>query len=96
MPDHFYVYPAYLEKVPRSAGRRVPNGLAEVSAEEILEAAKRLGHTAELEADKHYPRRFYTYAGRVKVTKKDGTSKSAFLRALAGELRRRRAPGEKA
>jgi len=95
MPDHFYVYPAYLEKVPRSGGRRVPaaDGLGDVSAEEIVEAARRLGVKAELESAKHYPRRFFTYAGRVKVTKQPGTSKAAFLRALAGELRRRRAQG---
>jgi len=92
MPDHFYVYPAYLEKTPRSSGRRVPaaDGLVDVSAEEVLEAAKRLGLKAEIEAEKQYPRRFYTYAGRVKVTKKAGTNKAAFLRALAQELKRRR------
>jgi len=95
MPDHFYVYPAYLEKVPRSAGRRVPApaGLGDVSAEEIVEAAKRLGVKAELEAEKQYPRRFFTYAGRVKITKKAGTTKTAFLRALAAELQRRRGQG---
>ncbi len=94
MPDHFYVYPAYLEKgTSRAAGRRVPTaeGVNEVSAEQIADAARRLGAKAEVEADKHYPRRFFTYAGRVKVTKKAGTSKAAFLRALAKELRR--APG---
>ncbi len=95
MPEHFYVYPAYLEGGPRASGRRVPaaDGLGEVSAEEILEAAKRLGAKAELEADKHYPRTFYAYAGRVKVTKKAGTSKAAFLRELARELKRRRGAG---
>ena len=93
MPDHFYVYPAYLEKVPRSGGRRVPaaEALVDVKVEEIVEAAKRLGLKAEAEPEKDYPRRFFTYAGRVKVTKKAGTSKAAFLRALVGELRRRRA-----
>ena len=93
MPDHFYVYPAYLEKLPRAHGRRVPaaEGLSDVSAQEVLDAAKRLGAKAELEAEKNYPRRFFTYAGRVKVTKKPGTSKAAFLRALAKELKRHRA-----
>jgi len=97
MPEHFYVYPAYLEKVPRAGGRRVPteDGLPDVSAEEILEAAKRLGAKAELEADKQYPRRFFTYAGRVKVTKRAGTTKAAFLRALARELKRHRAQGRR-
>ena len=95
MPDHFYVYPAYVEKVSRAAGRRVPaeDGLGDVTAEEILDAAKRLGVKAELEADKQYPRRFFTYAGRVKVTKKEGTTKASFLRALARELKRQRAQG---
>jgi signal recognition particle subunit SEC65 len=97
MPDHFYVYPAYVEKVSRAAGRRVPSadGLADVTSEEIVEAAKHLGTKAELEADKHYPRRFFTYGGRVKVTKKAGTSKAAFLRALAHELSRLRAQGRR-
>jgi signal recognition particle subunit SEC65 len=95
MPEHFYVYPAYLEKVSRAAGRRVPAGeaLVDVSAEEIVEAARHLGVKAEAEPAKQYPRRFYTYAGRVKVTKKAGTPKTKLLRALAGELRRRRAQG---
>ena len=95
MPEHFYVYPAYVEKVPRSAGRRVPasESLGDVSAEEIVEAARRLGVKAELEGGKQYPRRFFTYAGRVKVAKKAGITKAAFLRALAGELRRQRERG---
>jgi signal recognition particle subunit SEC65 len=97
MPEHFYVYPAYVEKVPRASGRRVPaeDGLSDVSAQELLEAAKRLGVKAELEADKQYPRRFFTYAGRLKVTKKAGTSKAAFVRALARELKRHRAQGKR-
>ena len=95
MPEHFYVYPAYLEGGSRATGRRVPaaDGLTEVTAEEIVEAAKRLGAKAELESDKHYPRTFYAYAGRVKVTKRAGTTKAAFLRDLVRELKRRRAAG---
>jgi signal recognition particle subunit SEC65 len=95
MPDHFYLYPAYFEKVPRALGRRVPadQGLGDVSAQEIVEAAKRLGAKAEVEADKQYPRRGFTYAGRVKVGKKPGTTKAAFVRALARELKRHRAQG---
>jgi len=93
MPDHFYLYPAYFEKVSRAAGRRVPaeDGLGDVSAEELIEAVKKLGAKVELEADKHYPRRFFTYAGRVKVTKRTGVTKAAFLKAVARELKRRRA-----
>ena len=95
MPDHFYVYPAYLEKVPRASGRRVPSAdaLGDVRAEEIVEAAKRLGLKAEVESDKQYPRRFFAYGGRVKVSKKAGTTKAAFLRALAHELKNHRAQG---
>jgi len=94
MPDHFYVYPAYLEKaVPRTGGRRVPDAdaLVEPTADEILQAAKRLGYKAEVEASKEYPRRPFTYAGRVKVTKKAGTTKAKFLRAVTAEVRKIRA-----
>jgi signal recognition particle subunit SEC65 len=93
MPDHFYVYPAYLSKdLPRALGRRVPIGgaLAEVTAEEIVQAARALGFKAEVEADKQYPRQFHTYAGRVKVVKKSGVSKSRFLAQVAQEIRRQR------
>lgn len=97
MPEHFYVYPAYLEKVSRADGRRVPvaDALTDVTAEEIVDAAKRLGAKAEAEPARQYPRRSFTYAGRVKVTKKAGSSKAKFLRSLAAELRRRRATGTK-
>jgi signal recognition particle subunit SEC65 len=97
MPEHFYLYPAYFEKISRASGRRVPatDGLGDVSAQELADAAKRLGAKVEIEADKQYPRRFYTYAGRVKVTKKAGTTKTAFVRALALELKRHRAQGSR-
>lgn len=94
MPDYFYVYPAYLEKgISRADGRRVPSasGLADLTAEEIADAAKRLGCTAEVEGQKQYPRRFFTYAGRVKVTKHGGTTKAEFLRSLVAEIQRQRA-----
>ena len=93
MPDHFYVYPAYLGRgLSRKAGRRLPESeaIADATAEEIVQAAKRLGFQAELEAAKHYPRRFFAYEGRVKVTKKAGTTKTKFLRAIAAEVRRQR------
>ncbi len=91
MPDHFYVYPAYLHRgLSRADGRRLPESeaVADATAEEIVTAAKRLGFKAEAEPAKQYPRRFYAYEGRVKVTKKAGTSKAAFLRAVAAEVRR--------
>ena len=60
--------------------------IAELTAEEILTAAKRLGFRAEVEAEKNYPRQYFDYAGRVKVTKKAGTTKAQFLKQLAAEL----------
>jgi len=55
MPDHFYVYPAYLGRgLSRTGGRRVPESesLPDRTAEEIVDAAKRLGFRAELESAK--------------------------------------------
>jgi signal recognition particle subunit SEC65 len=98
MPDHFYVYPAYLgQGLSRKSGRRLPEAqaVAEVTADEILQAAKRLGFKAEVETEKQYPRRFFTYAGRVKVTKRAGTTKASFLRALAADVRKHRPVGGK-
>jgi signal recognition particle subunit SEC65 len=96
MPDHFYVYPAYLGRgLSRAEGRRVPEPetLAEVTAEEIAQAAKRLGYRAEVEAGKQYPRDVLTAAGRVKVTKRGGVTKARFLRLVTGELRKTRGTG---
>jgi signal recognition particle subunit SEC65 len=93
MPDHFYVYPAYLGRgLSRAAGRRLPeaDAVADATADEIVAAAKRLGFKAEAEPTKQYPRRFFAYEGRVKVTKRTGTTKTAFLRAVAAEVRRQR------
>lgn len=98
MPDHFFVYPAYLSRdASRALGRRVPSALAvpEVTLEEIIAAAKSLGFSATAEPEKQYPRQFFTYAGRVKVVKRKGTTKAAFLRRLAEELHRR-PPGRSA
>jgi len=99
MPDHFYVYPAYLEGGgPRSLGRRVPaeGAPSDVTVEEILDAASALGAKATAEPDKQYPAQFHKYAGRVKVTKRAGVTKTAFLRDLAQEIGRRRGSGRKA
>ncbi len=89
MADYFYVYPSYLSsETSRSLGRRVPDAIAlgPVTLEEIVHAARVLGFQAETEPEKHYPREFHRYAGRVKVQKRSGTTKAAFLRRLAEEL----------
>ena len=99
MPDHFYVYPAYLDSAqPRSLGRRVTTagGVSEVTVEEIVAAAKSLGVSATPEPDKQYPRTFFRYSGRVRVAKKAGVSKGPFLKQLAQEIARRRATEKKA
>ncbi len=96
MPDHFYVYPAYLSRDrTRAEGRRLPTAtvLKDVTVEEIVQAAKRLGYRADAEAGKQYSRDVPSYAGRVKVTKRAGVTKTAFLRAVAVELARVRAQG---
>ena len=89
MPDFFYVYPAYLERRgSRADGRRVPAAMAaeEVTAERILQAARALGYTAEVEEGKQYPRTAHQFAGRVKISKRPGISKAAALRALAAAV----------
>ena len=96
MPDYFYVYPAYLaEGTSRRGGRRIPapSALKEVSAEEIVQAAKRLGLSAVAEPAKQYPRQVSAYAGRVKITKKGSTAKAELLRRLAVEIRKLRPRG---
>lgn len=93
MPDHFYVYPAYLSQgVSRALGRRVPaaQSVGDVTTDRIVEAAKHLGFLAVAEPEKQYPRQFHTYAGRVKVTKKAGVSKGRSLLQIAEELKRPR------
>ncbi|MCI4334305.1 MAG: signal recognition particle subunit SRP19/SEC65 family protein [Thermoplasmata archaeon] len=89
MPDHFFVYPAYLGRHgTRAHGRRVPQLLAanEVTLEQLLESTRRLGFQAEAEPEKAYPRDPLS-AGRLRVQKKPGTTKAAFLRQLATALR---------
>jgi len=91
MPDHVYVYPAYLDRsTPRRKGRRVPSATAasEVTLDQIVVAAKSLGYQVEAEPAKQYPRQFDVYAGRVKVQKKAGVSKTRLLREIAEELRK--------
>jgi signal recognition particle subunit SEC65 len=86
MPDHFYVYPAYLDKAgSRAEGRRVPaaSAAAEVTTEMILAAAHRLGFKAETESDKQYSRQAHAFTGRVKIVKKAGITKTEALRRIA-------------
>lgn len=96
MPEHFYVYPPYLARgLSRADGRRLSadESIVSPTAVEIVEAAKRLGFRAEVEAEKAYPRDTMAWVGRVKVTKRAGTSKAAFLKLVAAELRRHRPAG---
>jgi signal recognition particle subunit SEC65 len=98
MPDHFYVYPAYLGRMlSRKDGRRLPEGeaVSDATVEEIVDAARRLGFKADAEPEKQYPRRFFAYEGRVKVTKRAGTTKTAFLRAVAADVKKHRPAGAK-
>jgi signal recognition particle subunit SRP19 len=91
MPDHIYVYPAYLLKeVSRADGRRVPSAHAPPSAsvDQIVAAAKSLGFTAEAEPERGYPRQGPSEPGRVKVMKRSGVSKTKLLRLLADEIRK--------
>jgi len=98
VPDHFYVYPAYLGRGrSREGGRRVSADLTvpDLTTEEMVAAAEHLGFKVTVEAEKQYPRAAALYQGRLKVKKKDATTKAAFLRALAAEIHRRRGPGGK-
>jgi signal recognition particle subunit SRP19 len=91
MPDHVYVYPGYLAKGgTRADGRRIPTELAvpEATVDLIVAAAKGLGFKAEAEPEKNYPRLFYQYSGRVKITKRAGVSKTKLLKLLAEEILR--------
>lgn len=91
MPDHVYVYPAYLTKdVSRADGRRVPAAHAPPGAtvEQIVAAARALGFAAQAEPERGYPRQGPGEAGRVKVTKRSGVSKTQLLRLLAEEIRK--------
>lgn len=93
MPDHFYVYPAYLAAgATRRGGRRVPAASSvkgEISLDQMAEAARALGYEVEVEEGKSYPRTFWQGSGRLKVQKKGTDPKTAFVRRLAQELQRR-------
>ena len=98
MPDHFYVYPGYHARgASRAEGRRVPAAVTvgDVTAEDIVQAAKRLGYRAEVEAHKQYPRTVPSFAGRVNVTKRAGVTKSKFLRLVAVEVEKLRSAAGK-
>ncbi len=89
MPSHFYVYPTYLKKGhSRADGRRVPREQGvpgELTAEDLAAACRTLGVEATVESSQ-YPREPWRQEGRVKVTKKDGIRKEAFLNHLSREL----------
>ncbi len=87
MPEHFYVYPEYLTGRSRAEGRRVPRTMltGDLSLEQLEEAARKLGFTVERQ-EKHYPRDFHHYRGRLKVNKQKGVTKAAFLKRLAAAI----------
>ena len=94
MPDHFFVYPAYLSRSSsRALGRRIPapDALEEITLDEIVGAAVKMGYRATAEPEKQYPRQAHHHAGRVRVQKRAGTSKTKFLKELAVALRKSRA-----
>ncbi|MCI4350567.1 MAG: signal recognition particle subunit SRP19/SEC65 family protein [Thermoplasmata archaeon] len=98
MPDHFYIYPAYLRREsPRAAGRRVPQSAApdDPTLADLVAAARALGFEVTAEDAKQYPRQFHRYEGRLKVAKKAGVTKTEFLRRVAAELKQRQPPGAK-
>lgn len=82
------VWPAYLDaSLSRGEGRRIPlrEAVRRPRAEEIVEAAKRLGLNPEVEEARH-PRRWWEQRQRVVVDKLG--SKLQTLRALAAEVQR--------
>jgi len=90
MPDYFFVYPSYLlKRTTRRLGRRLPQAasVADLTVDDLVRAAKALGFEAAAEPEKRYPRESFHDAGRVKVTKQAGVTKTLFLRRLAEELR---------
>jgi len=90
MPDHFYVYPEYLDRgVSRRGGRRVAaaEGVEKVTIDAIAAAAVRLGLTAEAEPGKQFPRRAHAFAGRVKIAKAAGRPKGRLLHEIARAIR---------
>lgn len=91
--EKYVVWPAYLDSsLPRRLGRRVPLGLAvrNPSLREIAEAAEALGLNPEVDREARYPRLWWSkqHRGRVLVDKRG--SKEEVLKAIAGEVRRRR------
>ena len=64
--------------------------VTDLTVEDIAQAAKRLGYHVEIEADKQYPRTVPSFPGRVKVSKKAGVTKAAFLRLVAAEVEKLR------
>lgn len=99
MPDHFFVYPAYLtRRLSRSAGRRVPapRAVPEATLESLLESAKRVGLKATAEPEKRYSREPLALPGRLRIEKKAGVTKARALLLLADDLRAHPTPGSRA
>ncbi len=88
--DGLVIWPAYFDiKNSRDGGRRVPKELAvhHPSADDLLQACKNLGWSAEKVSGAH-PRRWYLKTGYVVVKPNQKLSKSVVVRKLAEELRK--------
>jgi signal recognition particle subunit SRP19 len=82
------LYPAYFDlKRTREEGRRVPRSLAVdgPTAEEIGDAAKALGLTPKVEADRAYPPSHWRREGRVLV--RADYYKTSVIRKVAERLK---------
>ncbi|MFB6124905.1 MAG: signal recognition particle subunit SRP19 [Halanaeroarchaeum sp.] len=79
------IWPAYFDAdLSRSAGRRVPQGLAveEPTPDEIARAVQQVGYDAVIERDVAYPRAPWNRRGRVLVQHADDAGKSDLLQAV--------------
>ncbi|MEM4189240.1 MAG: signal recognition particle subunit SRP19/SEC65 family protein [Candidatus Caldarchaeum sp.] len=88
--DGLIIWPAYFEaKNSRRAGRRVPVHLAvqKPSADDLLNACKRLGWPAE-KVDAAYPKAWYFKTGYVVVNPGEKLSKHTVMMKVAEELRK--------
>lgn len=85
------LYPAYFDSSrSREEGRRVsrPMALANPTAEELRDAAKKLGYRVEVELEVAHPSRSHKAEGRVLIL--GGGRKTEIVRAVAQKLKSQR------